>query len=191
MKTTELKIKRKSLAAEARIIRTEEQKALSRTRFQNAMSSPDMTEKRLKKLGLTVSQLRRVRARLANRANTPVYDAADAYGQYNRLRDHRIKDVRTAARAAHLAHHYIKGDPFHVAEDVPRLDGSKEAAKLRGIALSKKPEPMTLKADIARDVRKFGGDAFEGCTPKDITYWFEGGKTIVQEAIEAEQTAAE
>ena len=175
MKLTELKIKRKTLAAEARLIRTEEAKALNKGRFGNAMSNPDMTEKRLAKLNLTKGQLRRVRARMEDRVNTPVYAAANGYALFNALRDHRTMNVRTAARAAHLAHHYLKGDAYSLTEQ-----GTRDTPQMLA----------TLAVYVAQNARTFGSGPNGEAKPKDVLFWMEGGKTLAQEAAETEDTVA-
>ena len=189
MKLIELKIKRMSLAAESQLIRREEQKALRHGRFCNALASEGITIKRLDKLGLTNAQKVRVmRRRTANTPTFPVIDAMlESYSLYRNLRDHRTKDVRDAARAAHLAHHYLKGDAFHIVED--RFNTGMTQKQLeQGVAAI--PHLRVLATNVARDVRTFGGSVNKDVKPKDIEYWMEGNPTVAQEADLLMQKAA-
>lgn len=82
--STYLKVKIKSLAEEARIIRLEEQK----------------------KIGFS----RHVRDLVADGVNdAPVAESAVALGHYHGLHHHRTVDVRTEARAAQLAYAFLRG----------------------------------------------------------------------------------
>ena len=85
--STKLKIKAKSLAAEAKIIRKEERKALGYARFLNRGNGDAA-------------------------GNLP----AAFYSSYNNLRDHRRLVVRRQARLSHLARAIIKGQAYKVVE---------------------------------------------------------------------------
>ena len=169
-KFTKLRIKRLTLAHEARLIRQAELKARGTMRFLSTMTE-EKTDKRIAKMGLTDSQMRRVkRNRDRAKANAPVYQQADAFTLYLSLRAHRIWIVREAARSAHIALAYLKGKPYTSVEQVGAIaaQGGVQAAR-------------RLTA-IAKDVRTFGGPTETGCTPKDIDYWMGGGMTLAQEA---------
>ena len=153
MKLTELKIKRKSLALEARCIRMEEQKALKAARAERAMNAHtlfDQDIKRLVKQGFSVGQIGRIK----RKRNSKYEDHSVARMQlYYDLRRHRIFDLRKAARHSHLAHAYLKGMRYSDVEN-----------------------PMvTMPPDwaaVARDVRTFGGNLHADCKPSDIAVWY-------------------
>lgn len=103
----ELKIKQKSLAAEARIIRDEEER-LSDAAYLNLMltpqraskiADPDEMEKYLKRA-------EQGRQRLLSRKN--------------RIAAHRRNDLRHESRLTHLARGFIKGLPYEAMEGLVR-----------------------------------------------------------------------
>jgi hypothetical protein len=102
MKLIELKVKRKSLAAEAKIIRKEERKALSSARWELA------------------------RGRAAGNTTLDPNKWADAarsgYGQFRTLQEHRKVAVRGASRAAHLAHAFLTGRTYKCVERSTKPD---------------------------------------------------------------------
>jgi len=174
MKLVELKIKRKSLAEEARIIRAEEKKVLLKATFARGVAHPaSLYEDGSPTLnGLTPKQIARVMA-LRDRAGNNPPDPAVPFALYTRLNSHRRGDLRNAARAAILAHHYLKGTAYSKVE-------------------TGKTEPVfaaELAVNVAREVRTFGGSGAKEVRPKDILHWFEGGPTIFQEAAAAEAAA--
>lgn len=121
LNTTKLRVKRKTLAAETRIIRDEERKA----------------------------------ARQGDEFRLSI------------LRSHRVTVVRRVARAAHLAHAYLKGMPYRAVED-PKTTRS---------------EPDAV--EIAKNLRTFGGNAERDATRKDVLFWLDGGQTLQQEQASA------
>jgi len=183
MKLVEFKIKRKTLAHEARLIRAQELKARQNARFLFALSDPAAAIARIEKARerqapkgqrekprFTVTQVARIRRQIAKKANTPVYDQADAFNLRQTLYRHRIDTVREHARAAHIALAYIKGKTYLSVEQKGALWNDGAIAVVGRLAM------------IAREVRAFGSEADRGCKPKDIQYWMEGGKTLAQEA---------
>jgi len=176
MKSTELKIKRQTLAAESRLIKREEIKAIRAARHALAVSvleaSATDVSKRLLRLGLTMGQQARIVVRLARNVPGPVIaDIGAAYAAYNSLRNHRIKVVRPAARAAHLAHAYLnETDYLRVENPVYTL-----------------PPSEALMRDVASNVRKFGDG--ETSDLKHIADWI-GGRPTLAAKLRAKEEAA-
>lgn len=90
--SVELKVKSKHLAEEARIIRFEENKFLKRWKYD------------CKK-----------HAETGNSSCLISYDNSN-YRQYNKLREHRVEDVRNENRATFLARAYIAGNAYSTVE---------------------------------------------------------------------------
>lgn len=90
MKFPELKIKIKSLAAEAVIIRSAERKALQSCRYLRRNNPSD------------------------------VGGIANDHSEYERLRNHRVLDVRQESRAAQIALAYLLGKPYAAIETPPK-----------------------------------------------------------------------
>lgn len=96
----ELKIKEKSLAAEARIIRAEEMKCRMTARKLLAKTAslpegPRPTTEQIEKWQRIAQQRRNIRVS---------------------LHEHRIHKVRTITRATHLARGFLKGTPYKAME---------------------------------------------------------------------------
>lgn len=106
MRLDELRVKRLSLGAEARVIRVQEQRLLRRAR----------------------------------RAKSKGRDAAALYGRFENLQWHRKFEVRSHARAAHLAYGFLRDKPYKVLERTARSWPSLET--------------------IAKNVKAFGGEKF-------------------------------
>lgn len=119
MKPVELKIKLKSLSEEAKIIRKEENKNIQYGK--DLMRSypkkhPKVEEgQEPKKYSPSKKQLKT--AAWAEKNEEAADDAAvDAYFKYWNLRNHRILQVRSAARATHLAYAFLDDKPYSYVE---------------------------------------------------------------------------
>jgi len=114
MKTNliKLKVKSKSLAEEARIIRKEERKALNRFNNVHATKEPnrDYWE------WTTQEQ--------------------QAYNAYASLHTHRTDDVRRESRATHLAIAFLKGRTYRSVERNSKDDYDKQRALLRAAKIA-------------------------------------------------------
>lgn len=97
MKFAELRIKIKSLAAEAQIIRSDERKVLKRARSIEARTEP---------------------------ASRDPKATASLRDTHHSLRLHRVHDVRNEARASLLAYAYLRGMPYAKVETPPRMNVS-------------------------------------------------------------------
>ena len=106
-----LRVKIRSLAVEATIIRAEEQKLKGYTvRKTRAPVSPAGIGKpnfRKVKTGGTIRWLR---------AHQKEADADTKLSEYYGLHWHRIRDIRPEARAAQLAYGFLRGTSYHVIE---------------------------------------------------------------------------
>lgn len=131
-----LKVKIKSLAAEARIIRAEE-----RRRRGKKVETPRHSKTPLGEL--LNDQRRSVRLRYVR----PLKDGDPFFA----LRAHRTNDVRREARAALLAYAYLRGKYYRVTETWPldREDGERSLYELVG--------DCALIDRIANLVLKYGG----------------------------------
>lgn len=145
MRSEYLDVKAESLAAEARIIRRKEHKALRRAHYylhhHEAAPAGDRYTQRLQRTiarleearsnnELTVKQLERLRneaARRLQRLPTPdpksetgasaMAATDDAFSLVVGLHEHRVRVVRPAARAAHLARMFLRGVPYEKVEN--------------------------------------------------------------------------
>jgi len=88
-----LKVKAKSLAAEAKIIQREER--LAHRHFQHNLHYSGQQDRPHWELDSE------------NQAN---------FNSWNSLREHRVNDVRNESRATHLARAYLKGKPYSSVE---------------------------------------------------------------------------
>lgn len=174
--STRLKIKRKTLAAEAGLIRHEEQKVLRSARALNAQVQSDTSlalGKRLTKLGYPPATIKRSlkhwEKTWGQNERSEVRDAL--YSDYRGLRLHRVEEVRAAARAAHLAHAYLMGMPYARVE---AENTQKDYSLVQRDALC---------AAVAKNIRTFAriGTPEGDAKPKDVAYWMEGGHTLSQE----------
>lgn len=138
----QLKIKRKTAAAEARFIRHAESTALRRARMLNISTKPDLSEKRMRKYGLTENQIARA---IKKRNASLVPNAVTAYARYNELHHHRTVVLRRHSRVMHLAHGFIKGMPYDkIEETVRQVPTASAQAGLAGL--------------VASEVARFGGE---------------------------------
>jgi hypothetical protein len=122
MSTIFLKVKIKSLAAEARIIRREENRCRPKTKTQ-WMDLPTQP------LGLTVLRgLRRVKLKPGEEPREP----------FLQLCGHRIGELRSEARSAQLAYGFLRGRKYHQIErqsdEPPDMDRMMEIVKKFGTA---------------------------------------------------------
>jgi hypothetical protein len=135
MYSTELKIKRLSLAAEARIIKAEEVRALGGKWVQRD-DSPKLTKIR--------------------RRGYPKLE------RFTNLHEHRMNVVRVQARAAHLAHGYLRGRPCLMMEGGARTKPAIEV--------------------VVENLRTFGGAQFHTMEKtklfRAVEDWIEGSAPI-------------
>lgn len=106
-----LKVKRKTLASEARIIRELEKKKLRHARALLGIFSKkhDKGEEKPQKPEYTYDHL----------SGDDVLTFADKhYAEFWGLNRHRHQVVRKAARISHLAHNFMKGTPYEVVEKI-------------------------------------------------------------------------
>lgn len=123
-----LKIKLKSLAAEARIIRNAERKLALPRSVQVENGAPviparytkdqrDANPEAVKQHAKTIRSL--VRMRRAELRGKPWYDANRA--ELAGMQDHRKKPLRRAARATHLAYGFLRGRTYQQIEGARQL----------------------------------------------------------------------
>lgn len=156
---TPLKIKVTSLAAEIRLIKREEQRAICRARWVNlrlrltdgnaytpAQINRIMNRARVglcmmvdnKFIPATIADVARATKPLTPDAQDSAISALTAYeGEYGSLRGHRL-GVRHETRAAHLAYGFLRGVPFKAMEKfsytAPPLDRCEyHILKFRGL----------------------------------------------------------
>lgn len=122
---SELKVKRKSLTEEARIIRKEERKALSSARYLRAVNDSSADEARLRRRSFSQTQIERIMKHRMKNIETA--SGNHDYITYHSLHQHRTYNVRRAARVAHLAHAYLKGQLYHDVEVGSKLPIPKKA----------------------------------------------------------------
>lgn len=116
---SELKVKRKSLAEEARIIRKEERKVLSSARYLRAVNDADADEARLRRRGFSGNQIKRIMKHRMKNIETA--SGNNDYVTYHSLHQHRTYNVRRAARIAHLTNAYLKGQDYSSVEQGSRV----------------------------------------------------------------------
>lgn len=139
-----LKIKIKSLAAEARFIRLEEQKILGRRRrLAPTEDQPAMLKQPKKRVGGELPWLRS--------HQSPVEEIEAAESKFHSLRMHRINEVRKEARASQLAYAFLRGRSYAVTEhaDSIKPDIAKISAMIGRFGDRKPPEEAVLKAWLA------------------------------------------
>jgi hypothetical protein len=172
MKNIHLRVKRMALAAEARIIKQQEQRALDEARRRAGIFSSKQRRKLHRALlaqgvkadsavyadAFYVAQQKAHNGR-SNHPNIYHYDLQSS------LRIHRIHVVRPAARAAHLAHAYLKGMAY---------------ARVENGLLLHEPVTLLLANAVAENVRKFGTAVFAEVKSKQILDWINGGYTAKQ-----------
>lgn len=158
-----LRVKRKTLAAEGMIIKIEEAKERdfrTKTQFKAALSigmphpsqREDSTEREYwnEVRGYFKSDAYKAKIaeeRIAKRL------AASIARQVN-FREHRVRVVRRAARVAHLAHGFIKGMPYERIEQSQRT-------------LVTKLHFAQIAVEIAKDVGNFGKPEQRNSTSED------------------------
>lgn len=105
-----LRVKIKSLAAEARIIRHEERRLIGhRQRTANADGSYNAKRPTPKvRVGGKITWLRAHQA--------PAIEVAEAQEEYHSLHRHRTHEVRSEARYAQLAYAFIQGRAYRTVE---------------------------------------------------------------------------
>lgn len=179
--TEYLRVKRNTLAAEARIIKVQEARALRKGRkIDGLFTGKERADLRasLKKTNIyTPAELSDVisEERDRRRAIKSNKSSAPSYAHYNGLRAHRLMTVRPAARVAHLAHAYLKGMPYL------RVEGPKTRHTLG---------ELHFKA-ISETVRKFSDNANTTASHKDVRLWSEGGRTLNQIVEDAKAQEAD
>lgn len=148
----ELKVKRKSLAAEAAFIRREERAELRQARINKTIDLGLMEDEFLKKMkayGFSEVQARRIYKSYRN-SNWRT-EWASHYDSYHRLHDHRVVQVREAARIAHVANAYILGQDYQMVEDRP------------------KKRPCAVR--LAREVNRFAPGEYDSDLEDNIREW--------------------
>jgi len=162
-----LKLKRKVLAAESKMVRKEELIARNSMRFLSTMTM-EKTNKRIAKMGLTHSQLKRVEKNREKSKNSTVYHQAEAFEYFHRLRDMRVNVIRKLSRVSHLANAYIREIPYEIVENnSPLLMSARTHNKLR-------------KA-LVEEINSFDYD----CDEDDIKTWLNGKPEELQSSVVA------
>ncbi len=156
--SVQLKIKSKSLAAEARIIKIEEQKLLNQSRFgklHHIKKSIRKNAASLKGLDPRSEQWRQEYARLVDMATKRLSKVEQTLGNnwaavlearrnkaaagFFSVRNHRLEVVRPEARATHLTRMILKGIPYE------RVENSTETPLLKDVGMVQRIVTMVNK----------------------------------------------
>jgi hypothetical protein len=174
MKNIHFKVKRMTLAAEARIIKQQEKAILRRARERSGVWSREDTQTLRKHMADadkreqddTIHFMRT----MANACIDPL-PADRLYATYHSLHHHRVMVVRPAARAMHLAHAYLKGMPY----------ARVEAPSKRKSAVS-----ISLMQAMLYNLRTFGSPAHAFMKIGDVEAWITGAMPVGAPAKAAE-----
>lgn len=104
MRAIELRVKAASLAAEARIIRHYEWRVL-----RGSARHAAWVAKQIAISGMTPEQMKGIEP-------PGIARTLELTGEFDRLRKHRLFELRPHARSTHLARTFLNGDPYKKAE---------------------------------------------------------------------------